>query len=41
MICDAVVEQPLTLVTVTAYVPGAVIGREAFVPTTIVPLDQE
>jgi hypothetical protein len=41
MVCDAVAVQPFAPVTVTVYVPGVVTASVAFVPTTVVPFDQE
>lgn len=41
MDCIAVEVHPFGLVTVTVYKPGEVTEREAFVPTTAIPFDQE
>jgi hypothetical protein len=41
MECTAVDVHPFGLVTVTVYSPGEVTEREAFVPTTAIPFDQE
>jgi hypothetical protein len=41
IVIDAVDEQPLVLVTVTVYIPGAVARYAAAVLTTLEPLDHE